>query len=67
VRIPQGSGKFIHFGSRFTRRPFYPPVMWWTGGLFWVKVAGGREKQTNHYQLRRQNPSFAAARTLSHF
>jgi len=47
---------FTDFSSRFTRSLFYPPVVWRDGGLFSVKVAAGREIQTNHYPWQRPKP-----------
>jgi len=46
VYISQGSERFTDFCSKparlqlggFIRLIFYPPVVWWTGGMFSVKV-----------------------------
>jgi hypothetical protein len=33
VQILKGSKRFTDFASRFTRRLFYPPFFWRTGGV----------------------------------
>jgi len=44
-----GCERFTDFCSKFTRRVSGGLVRRYFGGLFSVKVAAGREMQTNHY------------------
>jgi hypothetical protein len=43
---PLNHNRFTDFCSKFIRRPFYPPVVWRTGGQFSVKVAALKRNGT---------------------